>query len=397
MDSLSQIVLGAAVGEVTLGKKVGNRAMLWGAVGGTIPDLDVIFSPLLTPLQDLVVHRGFSHSIVFSILGAFLFGWLIKRLYASRWHTHLATAGWLLIPIGVTFFVSRIFESGLGVMGTIIMAAFLIVFGFLIWRHYQRRSWTEPNATMRDWQRLMFWSIFTHPILDCFTTYGTQLFLPFSSYRVAFNAIAVADPIYTAPFLILVVIASFFHRERSLRRTLTWVGLAVSSGYLLFAVVNKQRVNAVWTASLAANKAEYVRWMTSPTIFNNVLWNCLAETEDAILYGQYSLFDHERKVHFQVLPKNRHLVKEYHDGKTLKVLDWFSDGYLVFSQDKSVLQANDLRFGIGTLADGSDHFIFHFPLEAQEGRLTMTGLNGGPPPGREQEMISAMFDRMWGK
>ena len=41
MDSLTQIVLGAACGEVALGKKIGNKALLFGAIGGTIPDLDV--------------------------------------------------------------------------------------------------------------------------------------------------------------------------------------------------------------------------------------------------------------------------------------------------------------------------------------------------------------------
>ena len=41
MDSITQIVLGAACGEAVLGKKIGNRALLFGAIGGTIPDLDV--------------------------------------------------------------------------------------------------------------------------------------------------------------------------------------------------------------------------------------------------------------------------------------------------------------------------------------------------------------------
>ena len=38
MDSVTQIVLGAAVGELVLGRKVGNKAILWGAIAGTIPD-----------------------------------------------------------------------------------------------------------------------------------------------------------------------------------------------------------------------------------------------------------------------------------------------------------------------------------------------------------------------
>ena len=45
MDSLTQIVLGAAVAELTLGKKIGNKAALWGAICGTIPDLDILMQP----------------------------------------------------------------------------------------------------------------------------------------------------------------------------------------------------------------------------------------------------------------------------------------------------------------------------------------------------------------
>ena len=77
MDSLTQIVLGAAVGELVLGKKIGNRAMVWGAVGGTIPDLDVLGKFFLTNIDNLAFHRGFSHSILFSLLGAWVFGKLV--------------------------------------------------------------------------------------------------------------------------------------------------------------------------------------------------------------------------------------------------------------------------------------------------------------------------------
>ena len=55
----------------------------------------------------------------------------------------------------------------------------------------------KDTTTRKDWIWLFLLSILTHPILDCFTPYGTQLFLPFSDYRVAFNNIAVADPLYT--------------------------------------------------------------------------------------------------------------------------------------------------------------------------------------------------------
>ncbi|WP_426430702.1 metal-dependent hydrolase [Winogradskyella sp. HB-48] len=82
MDSLTQIVLGAACGEVVLGKKIGNKAMLFGAIGGTIPDLDVFAGAILynNEIDAMLFHRGFMHSILFSILGAFLFGWLVYKL-----------------------------------------------------------------------------------------------------------------------------------------------------------------------------------------------------------------------------------------------------------------------------------------------------------------------------
>jgi len=72
MDSLTQIVLGAAMGEAVLGKKIGNRAMMWGALGGTIPDLDIIGNLFLDKIDAIAFHRGISHSFAFSIAATFL-------------------------------------------------------------------------------------------------------------------------------------------------------------------------------------------------------------------------------------------------------------------------------------------------------------------------------------
>ena len=80
MDSLTQIVLGAAVGEAVLGKKIGNKALLYGAIGGTIPDLDVCLGLFTDTITAIELHRGFSHSILFSILMAPLLGWFVNKL-----------------------------------------------------------------------------------------------------------------------------------------------------------------------------------------------------------------------------------------------------------------------------------------------------------------------------
>ena len=83
MDSLTQVILGAAVGEAVLGKKIGNRAMLWGAFGGFLPDLDITSSIVMDEISALAVHRGITHSFFFAIFFPIALGWLVHRLYAS--------------------------------------------------------------------------------------------------------------------------------------------------------------------------------------------------------------------------------------------------------------------------------------------------------------------------
>ena len=70
MDSLTQIVLGASVAEATLGKKIGNKAIILGAIAGTLPDLDIITRFFVDDLTASVMHRGFSHSLIFPFIAA---------------------------------------------------------------------------------------------------------------------------------------------------------------------------------------------------------------------------------------------------------------------------------------------------------------------------------------
>ncbi|MFI1743234.1 metal-dependent hydrolase [Thalassobellus sediminis] len=103
MDSLTQIVLGAACGEAVLGKKAGNKALLFGAIGGTIPDLDVLVGGWLhgNEIDAMLFHRGFMHSILFSVLAAFLLGWLVYKLYNSGKRLHTTTQkDWVYYSFG---------------------------------------------------------------------------------------------------------------------------------------------------------------------------------------------------------------------------------------------------------------------------------------------------------
>ena len=237
MDSLTQIVLGAACGQIVLGKKIGNKALLFGAIGGTIPDLDVFIGRFLynNEIQAMAFHRGFMHSILFAVVGAFFFGWITFKAYNSG----------------------------------------------------KRKATT----TQKDWIWLFFWAIFTHPILDCFTPYGTQLFAPFSDYRVAFNNISVADPLYTLPFLICIIVTLFFKRKNPKKIKWTKAGIYISSFYLLFTIGNKLYVDTVFKKSFKKAGISMDRFSAQPTILNNILWYAVAETETQYHLTFYSLLD----------------------------------------------------------------------------------------------------------
>ena len=397
MDSLTQIVLGAAVGETVAGRRLGNRALLWGGIGGTIPDLDVVANGFLTPLQALVTHRGFSHSILFAIMGAFVFGWLIHAMYKSPYHRHIAFIGWFALPAGVLFFFSRIFEAArLEVWSTGLLLLTLLGIGYVLFRKYFKSEITPPDVSLVTWRWLMFWTIVTHPLLDCFTTYGTQLFQPFSDYRVAFNTIAVADPFYTVPFLLCVIGASWLKRENQLRRKLIWTGLTVSSIYMAFCVFNKSRVDAHWVKTLASQDISYSRYMSSPSILSNFLWTMVAETEDGFVTGQYSIFD-KSPTKTEYIPRNSTSRDINLDDPSIERLRWFSNDYYSVINHSDGIQFNDLRFGSQLSKDGGKHYIFNFVLRPSADQLfEMIGSNGGPPPGEEQEMISQLYTRIKG-
>jgi len=334
MDSLTQIILGAACGEAVLGKKIGNKALLFGAIGGTIPDLDVFVGNLVygNKIDAMLFHRGFMHSIVFTVLAAFIFGWLVHKLYNSGKRLH--------------------------------------------------------STTQKDWINLFFWSLFTHPILDCFTPYGTQLFAPFSSYRVALNNIAVADPAYTLPFLICMIVLMFFRRTLSQRRLWLKMGIGISSIYMIFTLGNKLYIDSVFRKSLKHSEISVMRFSTQPAIFNNILWYGIAETEASYFVSDYSLLDSKsRFLNFTEVPKRRDLKpSEYKD---IQGLAWFSNQYYsVHKLNENEFQYNDLRYPLLDI-DNPNSSVFSLLLYKDENRLNMK------PFTPKFESLGKVFNSLW--
>ena len=403
MDSLSQIVLGAAVGEVVLGRRIGNRAMIWGAVAGTIPDMDVLGKFFLDELDNLGFHRGISHSLLFSFVGAVAFGWATDRLYRSRHHVWIAmgTKAAAAIVIGfVVNFLMMILAPGTWLA----LVIYIPVVTWFWWRNGKNRyfsgTWQAPNASMRAWMALFFWGFVTHILLDCFTTYGTQIFAPFSNLRVAWGTISVADPLYTMPFLVCLLVAARFTPSDRRRAVWNWAGLGLSSAYLALTVVNYQRVHSTFEQTLEAQDITYERFFITPTILNNVLWNGVIDAGENYLLAQYSFYD-EVDLTFTPVAKGYDLLRNLGSDPTLATLQWFSAGYLnAILRPDGKLQVNDLRFGtFSGEATDADDYIFRFNL-VDFGPKEPYGFKqaeGGPPEDTAQTMMRNLIRRARGK
>tara|TARA_B100001063_G_C16729498_1_gene538445 strand:- start:619 stop:1626 length:1008 start_codon:yes stop_codon:yes gene_type:complete len=334
MDSLTQIVLGAAVGEAVLGKKVGNKAMLYGAIAGTIPDLDTFASAFTDTITAIEIHRGFTHSIVFSILFAPIFGWLISKI--------------------------------------------------------EKKS----IATWQNWSWLMFWGLFTHPLLDSHTTWGTQLFWPLE-VRLAYKNIFVIDPLYTLPFLLFLILAMRQKRGTKKRRKLNNLGLLISSIYLLVITpALKLYTFNKFTDALEDQEIAYYKIETKPAPLNAVLWSANVEVDDAYLIGNYSIFD-TQPIEFVEHPKNHQFLGDWIEKRNVKRLIDISEGWYTISKRDGDIYFNDLRFGtLSPIARADADFAFSYKLVEENGKIK--AIETEKTRGDAKELLSQLGNRILG-
>lgn len=373
MDSLTQMVLGAAMGEVVAGKKIGNRALLWGAIGGTIPDLDVLSRLFYGEIHALIIHRGFMHSFLFAFIISPIMAWYCRWFYAQplyrqKWYKWILGGLAILLLTATLFLLNTIYRIALGERSIVLILLSVLGGGFLVYRIVQRyarsESW-QAEASWREWLLLFLLSVGTHPILDCFTTYGTQILLPFTNHAVSFNTISVADPMYTIPFGLCLIIAAFQIKGSERRAYWNWAGIVLSSLYLCATVVNKVRVNQKFEQHYADHAIQTDRYMTTPTILQNLLWYGLAENEEHYVAGYYSILDRDGKINaLDTIGKNHELLQGHEDDPDIRILRRFSKGYYnVLPLRPDSLQLNDLRFGTMSRSfDDPEDYVFKFVL-----------------------------------
>jgi len=286
MDSLTQIVLGAAVAEAVGGRKLGNKAALWGAIAGTIPDLDVFLMQFYHPIDAALMHRGFSHSLLFALAAGPALGWLIHRLYKKR---------------------------------------------------YEQKTWM--------W--LFFLSIVTHPMLDIFTNYGTEFLWPWN-YRITFNSVFVIDPLYTVPFIVCLLIALFMKRENPKRKKWNMAGIYYSTGYLIWGLIVKLVILSNATGYFKQQGTETRNAMVTPMPFTSFYWMMLAEDKKNYYVGYKSLFYSFNPSDIDTIPKNHLLLNKvkWPEENYSEKLKFISNGHYALEQKADTIYFYDMRFGV---------------------------------------------------
>jgi inner membrane protein len=316
MDSVSQLALGAAVGVAVMGRRTALwKAAAWGAVAGTLPDLDVVIDHG-DPIANMVLHRAETHSLFWLTLFSLPFAWLVARLHR------------------------------------------------------------EPATPWPRWWLALWLALVTHPLLDFFTVYGTQLALPFSNHPYALGSVFIIDPLYTLPLLLGTGSALAGGRLRA-----NVAGLVLSTAYLGWGVVAQQQVQEVASASLAAQGIRAERVLVTPAPFNSVLWRVLAVDGARYHEGYYSLLDRERVMRFDRFERSTpELDAALGTSAPVRTLAAFSHGFYKLSVQGQRVLLTDLRMG------QEPHYIFSFAVGEQRSPpvpvLPVVQVGGRPDPSR---------------
>ena len=308
MDSITHIALGACMGEAFAGKQLGKKAMIWGALAQSVPDIDFVASFWMDTPSDLLAHRGFTHSFLFCALITPLFALTADRLHRPH------------------------------------------------------------NMRFRQWLLYFGALIFIHVFIDAFNNYGVGWFEPFSHTRISFNAIYVADPFFSI-WPVIASILLLYHNRWNPRRANWWrFGLGFSSIYLMYCLANKAKIDHEVKQAFVKQEIPVDRYFSTPAPLQNWVWFVVAGNDSGYHVGFRSVFDKKKDIDFEYFPRNSNLLKPVEGSEDLQKLIRFSQQFYTVEQWGDTLVFNDLRFGqiIGWHKRKSN-FVFHYYLNKPEG------------------------------
>lgn len=313
MDSLTHIALGACVGEAFFEKGFGKKAMFWGALSQSIPDIDFVASFWMTTPESLLAHRGFTHSLLFAFLAALALGLTAQKVHRPN------------------------------------------------------------NIALRTWIIFFSSEILLHLFIDGYNNYGIGWLEPFSHTRFSLNAIYVVDPFFSIwPFVAFVALL-LLNRYSAARKFWWRTGMLIPFIYLCYCTVNKLVITAQVNKAMAAANIPHDRYFTTPAPLQNWLWWVVAGNDKGFYVGYRSLFDRQQEMTFTYFPKCDSLLLPIADHEDLQKLVRFSKGFYTVEKWGDTLVFNDLRFGqmMGWQAPKS-RFVFHYFLQDPGGNELVT-------------------------
>ena len=337
MDPVSQGALGAAAAQAFAKPRQVAAAGLLGALSGMAPDLDVLIRSSRDPLLFLEYHRQFTHSLLFIPIGA-------------------AVCAAILFPL------------------------------------------VRRRCSARDTYLYCLIGYATHGLLDSCTSYGTQLYWPFSNHRVAWNNISIVDPLFTLPVLVLVGLAARRGRVAFARAACVWVAVYLALGLL-------QRVRAEDAGHAIARSRQHAPvWVEAKPAFGSLLlWKTIYEHAgryyvDAVRVGGTPVHFPGQSTPKLVLERDLPwLDPETQQGRDLERFRWFSQDHLALDA-RSPLDVIDIRYsmlpdrinplwGIRLDPDATDDAFSRFVTQRHVGRSDRERLLGmlfsqSPPGGR---------------
>ena len=258
--------------------------MLAGALAQSIPDIDFLAFFWLSQTDNLLAHRGITHSIIFGIA-------VTAALSAAT-----------------------------------------------------RKIFHKKKFTWRQGLLLFGVNIFCHLFIDAFNAYGVGWFEPFTHDRFSFHILFVADPLFSIwPFLAMLLIL-LFYRRIEVKRWAWKLGLGLSVLYLFYAVYNKFSVQSEVRRQLKVRGMAYQSIYATPSPFNSWLWFVVIKDETGFYTGYRSVFD-KKFIDLSYAPKNAYLLKEVKDTADVNNLLRFAQGDYTVERIHDTLMFSILRFG----------------------------------------------------
>jgi inner membrane protein len=334
MDSITQMLLGASVAAAIAPPGHRRAALLAGAALGTLPDLDGFAINALTsdPVARMTWHRGPSHSL-------------------------------LVLPL----------------------------LAWALWAWFRSRG-GRVAAAPRRWFWVIQATLLTHPLLDAFTVYGTQLLWPMPMGPVMWSSVFIIDPLFTLCLLAGVLVAAIAG-TRPLARHALVAGLALGTGYLGWSLAAKALVEREAGRTLASLGLADARRFSVPMPFSTLLWRVVAMTPDGFVEGERSLVADRGPIRFRQYrfdPGARSALAAVADAPAVQRLHWFNHGFMKPQLRGGKLVLSDLRMG------AEPDYSFNFAVAKPDG----TGWRAIAPeqlrwPWDARRRLAGLWERIW--